>query len=144
MVERKKEGDFVARPIFSRQTGVLYYAIRHPDTGDWLTSTYRVRGGRKHLSEGWEYTFEYPASVPSTGQALDEQHELHSEQAYLLVLAVPRIGGGERHVFHALIPFHQPKALWDQVLGALTYLHPFIQQGRKWRATLRERPFPDC
>ena len=84
MVERKKEGDFVARPVLSRQTEVLYYAIRHPDTGDWLTSTYRVRGGGKHLSEGWEYTFEYPAPVSSTGQALDDQPELHPEQAYLL------------------------------------------------------------
>ena len=111
MVERKKEGDFVARPILSRQTGVLYYAIRHPDTGDWLTSTYRIRGGEKQLSEGWEYTFEYPA--------LDEQPELHPEQAYLLVLAVPRTGGGDHHVFHALIPVHQPKGLWDRVLGAL-------------------------
>ncbi|MDE2844610.1 MAG: hypothetical protein OXN21_14700, partial [Chloroflexota bacterium] len=37
LVERKKDGDFVARPVFSRQVGVLYYAIRHPDTGDWLT-----------------------------------------------------------------------------------------------------------
>ncbi|MDE2843035.1 MAG: hypothetical protein OXN21_06605, partial [Chloroflexota bacterium] len=27
LVERKKKGDFVARPIFSRQVGVLYYAI---------------------------------------------------------------------------------------------------------------------
>ena len=111
MVERKKEGDFVARPILSRQTDVLFYSIRHPDTGDWLTSTYRVRGGEKQLSEGWEYTFEYPA--------LDEQPELHPEQAYLLVLAVPRIGGGDHHVFHALIPVHQPRGLWDRVLGAL-------------------------
>ncbi|MYC37948.1 MAG: hypothetical protein F4X66_13695, partial [Chloroflexi bacterium] len=54
LVERKKEGDFVARPVFSRQTGVLYYAIRHPDTGDWLTNTYRVQGGEKKLAEGWE------------------------------------------------------------------------------------------
>ena len=30
MVERKKEGDFVARPIFSRQVSELYYSIRHP------------------------------------------------------------------------------------------------------------------
>ena len=56
MVERKKEGDFVARPILSRQTDVLFYAIRHPDTGEWVTNTYRVRGGEKQLSEGWEYT----------------------------------------------------------------------------------------
>ena len=60
MVERKKEGEFVARPVFSRQTDVLYYSIRHPDTGAWITSTYRVQGGGKQLSEGWEYTFEYP------------------------------------------------------------------------------------
>ena len=56
MVERKKEGDFVARPVFSRQTDVLYYSIRHPDTGAWITNTYRVRGSGKQLSEGWEYT----------------------------------------------------------------------------------------
>ena len=111
MVERKKEGDFVARPVFSRQVPVLYYAIRHPDTGDWLTNTYQVRGGEKRLAEGWEYTFEYPA--------LDEQPELHPEQPFLLMLAVPRQSGGERHVFYALIPVHQPKGLWDKVLGAL-------------------------
>ena len=111
MVERKKEGDFVARPIFSRRTDVLYYSIRHPDTGAWVTNTYRVQGGEKQLSEGWEYTFEYPA--------LDQQPQLHPEQAFLLVLAVPRIGGGDHHVFHALIPVHQPKGLWDRVLGAL-------------------------
>ena len=111
MVERKKDGEFVARPVFSRQTGVLFYSIRHPDTGEWITSTYRVQGGEKHLSEGWEYTFEYPA--------LDEQPDLHPEQAFLLVLAVPRTGGGDHHVFHALIPVHQPTGLWDKVLGAL-------------------------
>ena len=111
LVERKKHGDFVARPIFSRQVNVLYYAIRHPDTGDWLTNTYQVRGGEKKLAEGWEYTFEYPA--------LDEQPELHPEEAFLLMLAVPRQGGGDRHVFYALIPVHQPKGLWDKVLGAL-------------------------
>ena len=111
LVERKKEGDFVARPVFSRQVNVLYYAIRHPDTGDWLTNTYRVQGGEKHLAEGWEYTFEYPA--------LDEQPELHPEEAFLLMLAVPRQGGGDHHLFYALIPVHQPKGLWDRVLGAL-------------------------
>ena len=49
LVERKKEGDFVARPVFSRQVSVLYYAIRHPDTGDWITDTvYRgAQGGEK-------------------------------------------------------------------------------------------------
>ena len=111
LVERKKEGDFVARPIFSRQVSVLYYAIRHPDTGDWITNTYRVQGGEKKLAEGWEYTFDYPA--------LKEQPDLHPEQPFLLMLAVPRQGGGDHHVFYALIPVHQPKGLWDRVLGAL-------------------------
>ncbi|MDE2843494.1 MAG: hypothetical protein OXN21_08945 [Chloroflexota bacterium] len=111
MVERKKEGDFIARPVFSRQVSELYYSIRHPDTGEWITNTYRVQGSGKRLSEGWEYTFEYPA--------LDEQPGLDPEQAFLLVLAVPPAGGGERQVFHALIPVHQPKGLWDRVLGAL-------------------------
>ena len=123
MVERKKHGDFVARPVFSRQVSVLYYAVRHPDTGDWLTNTYQVRGGEKRLAEGWEYTFEYPA--------LDEQPELHPEKTFLLMLAVPRQGGGERHVFYALIPVHQPRGLWDRVLGALDP-DRWARDGAKW------------
>ena len=110
MVERKKDGDFVARPIFNRQIDSLFYALRHPDTGDWITNTYRVQGGEKELSEGWEYTFEYPA--------LDSQPELDPEQAFLLVMSVPRTGGDHR-LFHALVPVHQPGGLWDKVLGAL-------------------------
>ena len=111
MVERKKHGEFIARPVFSRKIDVLFYALRHPDTGDWVTNTYRVRGGEKQLSEGWEYTFEYPV--------LKGQPQLHPEQAFLMVLSVPRQGGGDNHVFHALVPVHQPKGLWDKVLGAL-------------------------
>ena len=111
MVERKKDGEFVARPVFSRKIDVLFYALRHPDTGEWVTNTYRVQGGEKQLTEGWEYTFEYPV--------LDGQPELHPEQAFLLVLSVPRQGGGDNHLFHALVPVHQPKGLWDKVLGAL-------------------------
>ena len=111
MVERKKDGEFVARPVFSRKIEVLFYALRHPDTGDWVTNTYRVQGGEKQLAEGWEYTFEYPV--------LDGQPELHPEQAFLMVMSVPRQGGGDNHVFHALVPVHQPKGLWDKVLGAL-------------------------
>ena len=111
MVERKKDGEFIARPVFSRKVDVLHYALRHPDTGEWVTNTYRVRGGEKELSEGWEYTFEYPV--------LDGQPELHPEQAFLMVMSVPRAGGGDDHLFHALVPVHQPKGLWDKVLGAL-------------------------
>ena len=121
LVERKKEGDFVARPVFSRQTDVLYYSIRHPDTGDWLTSTYRVQGGGKQLSEGWEYTFEYPA--------LDEQPDLDPEQAYLLVLAVPRRGGGDHHVFHA--PGPRPPAQGTVGPGAGRSRPRPLGQGRR-------------
>ena len=111
MVERKKDGEFIARPVFSRKIDVLFYALRHPDTGDWVTNTYRVQGGEKQMSEGWEYTFEYPV--------LESQPELHPEQAFLLVISVPRQGGGDNHFFHALVPVHQPNGLWDKVLGAL-------------------------
>ncbi len=111
MVERKKDGEFVARPVFSRKIDVLFYALRHPDTGKWVTNTYRVQGGEKQLTEGWEYTFEYPV--------LDGQPELDPEQAFLMVMSVPRTGGGGDHLFHALVPVHQPKGLWDRVLGAL-------------------------
>ena len=50
----------MARPILSRQTDVLFYAIRHPNTGDWLTSTYLVRSGEKQLSEGLEVHLRVP------------------------------------------------------------------------------------
>jgi len=111
MVERKKDGEFVARPVFSRQIEFLHYALRHPDTGEWVTNTYRVKGGEKQLTEGWEYTFEYPV--------LKEQPKLHPEQAFLMVISVPRQGGGDDHLFHVLVPVHQPKGLWDKVLRAL-------------------------
>ena len=111
VVERKKEGQFIARPVFSRELDVLYYAVRDADTGDWLTLMYRVQGGEKKLSDGWEYSWEYPA--------LSEQPDLDSERAYLLVIGVPADTQGGPYVFHALIPVHRPTGLWDRILGAL-------------------------
>ena len=110
-VERKKDGGFVARPIFDRELDHLYYGVRHPDTGDWLTAMYRVRGGERRLREGWEHTFEYPV--------LDEQPALDPERAYLLVMLVREQGASEPHTFHAIVPVHQPTGLWDRVIGAL-------------------------
>ena len=121
MVERKKDGEFIARPVFSRKIEFLHYALRHPDTGKWVTNTYRVKGGEKQLTEGWEYTFEYPV--------LKEQPRLHPEQAFLMVISVPRQGGGDNHLFHVLVPVHQPKGLWDRVLGALD---PNRWAGARW------------
>ena len=73
-VERKKDGRFIARPIFDRKPASLYYGVRHPDSGDWLTAVYRVQGGEKERKDGWEYSFEYPFE--------DDQQEMNPEQAY--------------------------------------------------------------
>ena len=81
LVERKKDGRFIARPVFSRELDALYYAIRDADNGDWVTLMYRVQGGEKKLKDGWEYSWEYPA--------LSEQPDLDPGKAYLLVIGVP-------------------------------------------------------
>ena len=112
-VERKKDGRFIARPVFNMEIDALYYALRHPDTGDWLTQLYRVHGGERKLRDGWEYTFEYPA--------LEEQPDLDPETAYLLEILVQEKDPADAyaHTFHVLVPVHQPGGLWDRVLGAL-------------------------
>ena len=106
-VERKKDGRFIARPVFDRKPASLYYGVRHPDSGDWLTAVYRVQGGEKERRDGWEYPFE------------DDQPELNPEQAYLLVMLARDPGSGELHTFHAVIPVHQPGGIWNKILGAL-------------------------
>ena len=109
-VERKKGGEFVARPLFDRELADLFYAVRDADTGDWISAMYRVRGGEKKRSDGWEYSWEYPK--------LDEQPDLDPDRAYLLVmLAVAE--DGNRGDFYAVIPIHQPGRIWDKILSAL-------------------------
>ena len=39
-VERKKRGEFVARPVFDREIANLFYAVRDADTGDWIRAMY--------------------------------------------------------------------------------------------------------
>ena len=109
-VERKKGGEFVARPVFDRKIADLYYAVRDADTGDWISVMYRVRGGEKRRSDGWEYSFEYPA--------LDEQPELDPDRAYLLVM-LAEAGDGRRGDFYAVVPIHQSGKIWDKILAAL-------------------------
>ena len=111
VVERKKDGRFIARPVFDRELDVLYYGVRHPDTGDWLTAMYRVQGGAKRLADGWEHSWEYPT--------LEEQPDLDPERAFLLVMLAVVPGGATPQPFHAVIPVHQDSGLWDRVLGAL-------------------------
>ena len=109
-VERKKGGEFVARPLFDREIADLFYAVRDADTGDWISAMYRVRGGEKKRSDGWEYSWEYPD--------LDEQPELDPDRSYLLVmLAVAN--DGRRGDFYAVVPIHQSGKIWDKILAAL-------------------------
>ena len=109
-VERKKGGEFVARPVFDREIDSLFYAVRDADTGDWISAMYRLSGGEKKRSDGWEYSWEYPA--------LDEQPRLDPDRAYLLVM-LATAESGERGDFYAVVPIHQPGKIWDKILSAL-------------------------
>ena len=109
-VERKKKGEFVARPVFDRQIADLYYAVRDADTGDWISAMYRVRGGEKRRGDGWEYSWEYPR--------LDEQPDLDPDRAYLLVM-LAEAEDGKKGDFHAVVPVHEPGRIWDKILSAL-------------------------
>ena len=109
-VERKKGGEFVARPVFDREIAELFYAVRDADTGDWISAMYRVRGGEKKRSDGWEYSWEYPA--------LDEQPNLDPDRAYLLVM-LATAEDGKRSPFYAVVPIHEPGKIWDKILSAL-------------------------
>ncbi len=109
-VERKKGGEFVARPLFDREIADLFYAVRDADTGDWISAMYSVRGGEKKRSDGWEYSWEYPK--------LDEQPDLDPDRAYLLVM-LATAEDGTRGDFYAVVPIHQPGRIWDKILSAL-------------------------
>ena len=110
-VERKKNGEFVARPVFDRKIADLFYAVRDADTGEWISAMYRVIGGEKRLSDGWEYSFHYPA--------LKEQPELDLDRAYLLAMLVVA-EDDERDAFHAVVPIYEPSRIWDRILSALS------------------------
>ncbi len=86
-VERKGGGEFVARPVFDREIANLFYAVRDADTGDWISAMYRVKGGEKKRSDGWEYSWEYPD--------LDDHPELDRDRAYLLVMLAEAEDGQE-------------------------------------------------
>ena len=109
-VERKKKGEFVARPVFDRRIEDLFYAVRDADSGDWISAMYQVRGGEKSRSDGWEYSWEYPALV--------EQPDLDPDRAYLLAM-IAVAEDGKRGAFHAVVPIHQPERIWDKILSAL-------------------------
>lgn len=110
-VERKKDGRFIARPIFDRRLDGLFYGLRSPDTGQWLTAVYRVIGGETPLIDGWQYEWEYPA--------LAEQPDLDPEKAYLLVMLAAENLPGDPETIHALVPVYEPGSLWERVIRAM-------------------------
>ncbi|MDD9994287.1 MAG: hypothetical protein OXS35_00870 [Dehalococcoidia bacterium] len=110
-VERKKDGRFVARPVFDRRLDGLFYGIRHPETGDWLTAVYRVIGGETALVDGWQYEWEYPA--------LPEQPDLEPDRAYVLVMLAAETLPGDPQTVRALVPVYEPGSLWERVIRAM-------------------------
>ena len=110
LVDRKKDGRFIARPVFDRELPALYYGVRDGDTGEWVVPMYRVRGGEKERRDGWEYSFEYPFE--------SGQPELDPERPYLLVIIAKSWAEQTGH-FYAVIPPHQPGGIWNKVLRAL-------------------------
>ncbi len=110
-IDRKKHGEFRARPIFNQQLSTLYYGIRDSDTGEWLTAMYRVSGGEKERDEGWEYEFDYPA--------LDEHEPLDPDRTYLMVMLAGTPRQATPTTFYAVVPMHQPGGLLGSLLRAL-------------------------
>ncbi len=110
-VERNKEGGFIARPVFDRPLAFLGYAVRDPDSGDWLTGVTQVQGGEKRLSNGWERSWEYPGH--------DDQPELDPKRIYVLFMMAAETTPGEPDRFHVVIPAHEPTGIWERVIGAL-------------------------
>ena len=110
-IERKGDGQFVARPLFDRKIVNLFYAVRDADTGDWISTMYRVRGGEKERSDGWEYSWEYPD--------LDEHPDLDKDRSYLLVM-LAEDENGNRGDFYGVIPVHQPGNIFKKILSALS------------------------
>ena len=110
-VERKRGGEFVARPIFDRPVEALFYAVRDADTGDWITAMYRVIGGESARGSGWEYAWDYPR--------LDGQPDLDPDRAYLLVMLVRETAASDPQTFYTIIPIHMGGSIWDRVLAAL-------------------------
>ncbi len=110
LVDRKKDGRFIARPVFDRRLAALYFGVRDGDTGEWIVPMYRVRGGEKQRGDGWEYSFEYPFE--------DGQTQLDPERPYLLVILAKSWAEETGH-FYAVIPIHEPGGIWNKVLRAL-------------------------
>ena len=109
---RAKEGRAVRCQTHLRPAARgLFYGIRHPETGDWLTAVYRVIGGETALVDGWQYEWEYPA--------LPEQPDLEPDRAYVLVMLAAETLPGDPQTIRALVPVYEPGSLWERVIRAM-------------------------
>ena len=147
-VERKKGGEFVARPLFDREIADLFYAVRDADTGDWISAMYRVKGGEfvaRPLFDREIADLFYAVRDADTGDwisamyrvkggekkrgdgweysweypDLDEHTDLDRDRAYLLVM-LATAEDGLRGDFYAVVPIYQPGRIWDKILSALS------------------------
>ena len=124
LVERKKGGEFVARPVFDRRVADLYYAIRDADTGDWISGHVPGPGRREAAQRTAGST--RGSTRPSTSSPTSTP-----TSAYLLVMLVTVAEDGRRGDFYAVVPIYEPGRIWDKILAALN------------PATVGERPSPD-
>ncbi len=111
VAERKKDGSFIARPIFDKRVAGLFYGLRDAETGAWITAVYRVIGGEKALTNGWEYSWEYPT--------LPEHAALDAERAYLLEMLVSETVPGQPRTVRVLVPVYEPGNLWERVIRSM-------------------------
>ena len=112
VVERKKDGKFIARPIFDRKIAVLAYGIRDADTGDWTGGVTHVNAKGKRLSEGWEYTL---LSIPATASSPISP----TTTTYVLFLLASETSPGTSYEFYVVVPIYESGKLWDRVVAAL-------------------------
>ena len=106
-VERKGDGQFVARPLFDRKIASLFYGVRDADTGDWITAC-TASGAARRAQRRLGILLGVPGK-------LDEQPDLDKDRAYLLVM-LAAAEDGKRGEFYAVIPFHEPGRIWDKIL----------------------------
>ena len=90
---------------------MLAYGVRDADTGDWIGWVSFVNARGKRLSEGWEYSWEYPSN--------DEQPDLDPESTYVLSMVVSETSPGTSYELYAVIPIYESGRLWDRVVAAL-------------------------
>ena len=110
-VERKKDGRFIARPVFDRKPASLYYGVPPPRL--------RRLAHRRIPGAGWREGAQGRLGVllglPLRGRPARPRPRAGVPAGH----AGPDGGSGELHTFHAVIPVHQPGGLWNKILGAL-------------------------